>query len=189
MLDVSTCGIVDSNLSISGPFLCDLHAPERQNQDKPQLMETKKTRLSGALQNLSHSFVVRSIKRLFFDKAFLRFAAVGLANTAVGFSLIVFAMYVLQLNYALANVAGYAVGLVMSYFLNRYWTFRSRGKMRTEMPRFLAVFAGSYLVQFLLVIAMREHLRFDKLVAQAVGIAAFTLCSYLGHRLWTYAAA
>ena len=56
----------------------------------------------------------------------LRFGLVGLLNTAIGLGTI----YVLQLgfgvDYRLANTAGYALGIVNSFVLNRIWTFKSR---------------------------------------------------------------
>lgn len=70
-----------------------------------------------------------------------RFGAVGLVNTAAGLGLIWLAMALGAAPLA-ANALGYAVGLAISFTLNRRWTFGRDGPAgRGEMLRFAATFA------------------------------------------------
>jgi putative flippase GtrA len=72
---------------------------------------------------------------------FARFALVGVGNTA--FSYVVFRLVLRALG-DLTGAAGiaygicYAAGFALSFTLNRSWTFRSTGRARAELVRFLA---------------------------------------------------
>ena len=85
-----------------------------------------------------------------FDPTFFRFILVGLVNTAVGYG-VMFGLYNLTpLNtwgsrgQWIASAANYLVGSVVSFFLNKHFTFRSREKggggapLRIEHHRVLA---------------------------------------------------
>jgi putative flippase GtrA len=53
----------------------------------------------------------------------VKFAVVGVANTVVGLAAIYLCKWLLGFNDALANITGYTVGLIISFLLNRGWTF------------------------------------------------------------------
>lgn len=73
-----------------------------------------------------------------------RYGLVGLANTAIGYGLILLGLY-LGLGDYRANVLGYAVGLCFSFFANRRFTFDRRGAAsRAEIGRFLLCFSIAY---------------------------------------------
>ena len=68
---------------------------------------------------------------------FLRFAAVGVANTAITFLVYSLCTAFLHVPAAGANVIGWIAGFINSFLLNRVWTFRDReGAARQTMPRF-----------------------------------------------------
>jgi putative flippase GtrA len=75
---------------------------------------------------------------------FSRFLVVGLFNTLLGYSVIFACMYLARIVPEISNVAGYAVGLIASYVLNKNYTFNSKTNNPQEMIRFLAVFGIAY---------------------------------------------
>jgi putative flippase GtrA len=121
---------------------------------------------------------LRSLLRL----KLLRFLMVGLANTALGLSVIYFAKLVLRLDDVVANAMGYALGLLASYALNSAWTFDYRGRNVTAIGKFLAAFLISYGVNLLTVWCLIQA-SVNSYVAQAAGIPPYTLCFYLLCRL------
>lgn len=71
----------------------------------------------------------------------LRFVITGAANSAFGFAIILVALW-FGLGDVLANLTGYAGGLLLGFVTNRYWTFEVRGPVRlAEVARYLAGFA------------------------------------------------
>ena len=90
-------------------------------------------------------------------KQLFRFAAVGMVNTGLGYAVIFACMYLAGLGAVTSNVAGYAVGLVVSYLLNRIYTFRSAAPPRREIVRFVSIFLLAYLANLgVLVLLIRQ---------------------------------
>lgn len=69
----------------------------------------------------------------------LRFALVGGFNTALDFVLLFLLVYAAHLNTYLSNVISTGICLVISFFLNKKWTFRSDGDARGQFVAFLVV--------------------------------------------------
>ncbi|MFD1884189.1 GtrA family protein [Paenibacillus wenxiniae] len=68
----------------------------------------------------------------------IRFAAVGVSNTAIDF--IVFMLLQHWTGVAAAQIIGYSAGTANSYYWNRKWTFaRGKGWDGGELLRFLLV--------------------------------------------------
>jgi putative flippase GtrA len=113
---------------------------------------------------------------------FARFAAVGVVNTAIGLTCIFAAKALLGWGDLSANAAGYAVGLVASFALNRSWTFRDHGRISPALLRFLIAFLVAYLANLAMVFALRDLAGVDAYVAQAAGIVPYTALFFLFSR-------
>ena len=70
----------------------------------------------------------------------LRFVAVGLANTATTFATVWGLRHATGASVGVASAAGYAVGMVQGFVLNRGWTFAGRdGRIGRQATGFVAV--------------------------------------------------
>ncbi len=85
---------------------------------------------------------MRDKLRALLDPTLFRFILVGLVNTAVGYG-VMFGLYNLaglhtwgDTGYWLSSAANYIVGSVVSFFLNKHFTFRSREKGAGVVLRF-----------------------------------------------------
>lgn len=118
----------------------------------------------------------------------VRFGLVGLANTATS-ACIIFAAIHLGAGDYLANAMGYAVGLCLSFVLNRGWTFRVTGAVRaSELVRFGAVVGLSYLVNLTVLTVMREHGFRESVVGQGAAMVAYTICFFVLSRRYVFRA-
>ena len=64
----------------------------------------------------------------FFDRQFLKFCLVGVANTLVG-TAVMYALYNLaHCGYWFSSAMNYVVGSIVSYFLNKYFTFKAASR-------------------------------------------------------------
>jgi putative flippase GtrA len=134
---------------------------------------------------------------------FLRYALVGLANTAAGMSISLLLLNAARCSYWTATAAGTAAGVALSYALNRRLTFRSRAPVAATLPRFLLVAAGCYAAAYGSGLALGPLLaRFldasggfslsalpSRLASNAevlVGSAVYAALGYAGHRHWTF---
>jgi putative flippase GtrA len=116
----------------------------------------------------------------------IRFLLVGSINTAIGFFFIIVAMEVLKLDYRLANAVGYTIGCLVSFFLNRTWTFRHSGTWWSSAMRWFIVVGICYGLNLIAVIFIREVLHVDALLAQVGGAVVYTSASFIGGKLFAF---
>lgn len=118
--------------------------------------------------------------------AFIRYLLVGVVNTLVGLGTIYFAMYFLGMRIAFANAAGYLVGILVSFILNRNWTFGSQGPVAPSFLRFLLVLVVGYVANLVTVLFVHTRLELNAYVAQAIGIVPYTAIGFLGSRYFVF---
>ena len=128
----------------------------------------------------------------FFDKRFLKFCLVGVANTLIG-SGVMYAFYNLaNCSYWFSSAMNYVVGSVVSYFLNKYFTFRSNARSWGEIARFAVNIAVCYLIAYGVARPL-VHAVFSSLsetandnLAMLAGMVIFTALNYLGQRFFAF---
>jgi putative flippase GtrA len=112
---------------------------------------------------------------------FAKYVVVGLANTLCGL-LIIYAMkFFAGASDVQANVVGYAAGLVISFLLNRSWTFQYGGSNARAFFRFAVVMMVAYALNLVTVLAAIK-LGVNGYVAQAMGIVPYTAFGYLASK-------
>ena len=118
-----------------------------------------------------------------------RFGSVGLLNTAISLSV----MMGLEMGFgtlpALANLAGYAVGLMSGFLLSRRFVFRSTGSSRSTVPRYLLTVAGGFCLNQLVLALALDVLGAGALnhaVAQLCAMASYTLSTFFVCRFWVF---
>ena len=79
---------------------------------------------------------------------FLKFLIVGVVNTIVGSGLMFFLYNVFSLSYWLSSVANYIAGGIVSYFLNKYFTFKNSQKSINQIILFGFTVAFCYLIAY-----------------------------------------
>jgi putative flippase GtrA len=125
---------------------------------------------------------------MIFDRTLLKFILVGIVNTIVGAG-IMFVMYnVFGLGYWISSASNYIFGSVLSFFLNKYWTFNVRKRSLFIVVSFAVNIAVSYFLAYKMArmaihFALAEHSqKFRDNVAMLAGICIFTGLNYLGQR-------
>jgi putative flippase GtrA len=119
-------------------------------------------------------------------KQFARYLAVGIANTLFGYVLIFGFMFVAGWSPEASNVAGYSIGLITSYLLNRSITFRSINQRGSEFLRFVAVFLISFGANFAALWVMLHVLGVEDWIAQIVAGFFYVGMSYLLNRAFVF---
>jgi putative flippase GtrA len=116
-------------------------------------------------------------------KAFT-FAVVGVLNTAIGLSIIYYLRTVTG-NEVLANISGYGLGFVISYYLNGKITFSHRIKDLKTFLRFLSAFLIAWSVNITIVLFFISQKYFPGL-SHIIGMPAFTIIFYLLSRYYVF---
>lgn len=130
----------------------------------------------------------------FFDPSMLRFLLVGVVNTLVGAG-IMFLLYNLAgCSYWLSSAANYIVGGVVSYFLNKYYTFKNTERSWRQVLRFALNVAVCWLLAYGIAkpLALRLLAGFDERLqtnaAMLAGLCLYTALNYLGQRFFAFRA-
>jgi putative flippase GtrA len=128
------------------------------------------------------------IKAPLFDKVFLKFIFVGIVNTLTG-SAIMFILYnIAGVGYWFSSAANYVAGSILSFFLNKYFTFNVRQWSAFMVFAFIVNIAICYGIAYgIAKPAMNYLLRNSPLnirenAALFTGMCLFTGINYLGQR-------
>ena len=115
----------------------------------------------------------------------LRFCAVGVLNTAVSLTTIWSSMYFLGLSAVASNAAGYAVGIGISFVVNRRWTFGDAGAGLDGFGKWLAVCGAGYAANVAVLVVL-EAAGADGYAAQVPAMIVYTAVTFLGSRLYVF---
>lgn len=127
-----------------------------------------------------------------FDEKLWKFLLVGVLNTLVGNGLMFLLYNLAGAGYWTATAVSYALASVMSYFLNRYFTFKYREDGFAVVLRFALNIAVCYslaygiakpLIKWLLSgasVTVRDN------VAMLAGMCLFVGFNYLGQRFFAF---
>ena len=135
-----------------------------------------------------------------FDPTFFRFILVGLVNTAVGYG-VMFGLYNLaglhtwgDAGYWISSAANYIVGSVVSFFLNKHFTFRNREKGAEVVLRFVLNISVCWLLAYGLAqpvmgwllggFGLSEQLQGN--LTMLFGSGLFVILNYFGQRFFAF---
>lgn len=131
--------------------------------------------------------------RTLVDAKLVKFLLVGVINTLVG-TAIMFGLYNLAgWSYWVSSATNYILTSILSFFLNKYFTFRSNGNSAREILRFAVNIAVCYGIAYgvakpftLWVLSSATETMRDN-VAMLVGMCLFTGLNYIGQRFFAFA--
>lgn len=93
-----------------------------------------------------------------------RFLFVGSASVAVDLAVYTLLTTMVSRNWALSKGLSYACGIMVGFFGNKFWTFRSRRRSVTEPARYLLLYALTLLLNIgcnhLALLAMGGEMKF-----------------------------
>ncbi|MBN9241970.1 MAG: GtrA family protein [Mesorhizobium sp.] len=115
----------------------------------------------------------------------LRFGAVGLLNTALGYAVIL-AGLAMGWGDVASNATGYAAGLVTGFLLNRSWTFRSGGGLR-QACRYMLAFLVCYCANLAVLAAARSIGFVESPFAHLAGIGVYSALFYFCSARYVFA--
>lgn len=130
------------------------------------------------------------MKKLF-DASMWKFLLVGVANTLLSAVI----MFLLEgLGYWPSTAIAYVAGSVMSFFLNRHFTFQSKAPFWPSVLRFAINVAVCYLIAYSLAQPLAELILgwiglpaiWVERLAKLGGMVLFTCLNYFGQRFFAF---
>lgn len=132
------------------------------------------------------------MKTQLFDKTVIKFLAVGVVNTLVGCGTMFLLYNLAHCSYWVSSAANYVVGGIVSFFLNKYFTFQNKTWEWSQVWKFAANVTVCYLLGYGLAKSLVLHLlagqavNVQENVAMLVGMCLYTGLNYLGQRFFAF---
>lgn len=136
------------------------------------------------------------------DKTALKFLLVGVINTLVGTGVMFVFYNVCGFGYWFSSASNYVVGSIVSYLLNKYFTFQSKTNSLKSIIKFVVNISVCYFVAYgaakplvyWVCDVFRENVRFfsflnDKWcdnLAMLAGMGIFVVLNYIGQRFFVF---
>ena len=133
-----------------------------------------------------------------FDPTFFRFIVVGVINTLVGYG-VMFGLYNLaglhtwgDAGYWISSAANYIIGSIVSFFLNKHFTFQNKERGWAQVGRFALTVAVCWLIAYgvakpLALWALSgQSGKIQENVALLVGMVLYTGLNYFGQRFFAF---
>lgn len=126
------------------------------------------------------------------DGTLLRFLLVGVINTLVGCGTMFLLYNLARWSYWASSAANYIVGGIVSFFLNKYFTFRKKEWSWSQVFRFACNVAVCWLLAYGIAKPLVLHLMegqsvwLQENVAMFVGMCLYTALNYLGQRFFAF---
>lgn len=122
------------------------------------------------------------------DKTTIKFILVGIINTLVGTAVMLILYNVCHANYWFSSAMNYIVGSVVSYFLNKYFTFQNSEKSVKQVIRFVVNITICYLIAYGIAKPLVRFLlsgcstNIQDNVAMLAGMCFFVGLNYIGQK-------
>lgn len=127
-----------------------------------------------------------------FDKTFWKFIMVGIVNTLFG-TAVMFSFYnLLHFSYWVSSAANYIFGSILSYFLNKHFTFQNKSRSWKTVLKFVVNISVCYLVAYGVAKPAVSWLLVDASTsiqengAMLVGMGLFVILNYFGQRFFAF---
>lgn len=118
-------------------------------------------------------------------KRFLKFGTVGVFNTLITlFSFTLF--YYFGINYLLAHVMGYALGVLNSFYWNKKWVFKDNRKKSATFYKFIAVNLVTLGIHTLLLYLLVSNAGLQPVLANLLATGASLLINFFLNSKWTF---
>jgi len=109
---------------------------------------------------------------------FIKYLTVGLVNTLVGYGVFFLLVQYSKIYPEIANAIGYALALIVAFSLNRMFVFKSTVQNSKALPRFIAAFCLSFLINQLVLVLFLRLLKWPAEVSQIPAMVSYTLVFY-----------
>lgn len=134
----------------------------------------------------------RILDKFILDKTIWKFILVGIINTVFGTALSLVLLNVFRLSYEISTISDYVFGSILSYFLNKYFTFQNKEHNLMIVVKFIVNIVVCYVVAYgvakyavVFVLSSQKKIVQDN-IALLFGKCLFVFLNYFGQRFFAF---
>lgn len=127
-----------------------------------------------------------------FAPDFYKFVLVGVANTVFGTGIMFVFYHVFHFSYWVSSASNYIFGSILSYVLNRIFTFQNKERTEKTLPRFVVNIVLCYLLAYGAAKPFIAHalsdfsINIQENIAMLTGMCLFVGLNYIGQRFFVF---
>lgn len=135
---------------------------------------------------------MNNILHKLFDRTFWKFMVVGIINTIFGTGIMFIFYNVFHFSYWISSASNYFFGSILSYVLNRLFTFRSDESNMKTLPKFIVNISFCYLMAYGIAKPVASYLllgvtqAIQENIAMLIGMCLFVCLNYIGQRYFVF---
>lgn len=132
------------------------------------------------------------LSRFGIDYKAIKFIIVGVINTLFGSGLMFLMYNFTNVGYYVSSFSNYFFGSIMSYFLNKYFTFNYKKKSWKTIVNFILNITFCYLLAYglakniITLILKGYSLKFIDNISMLFGMGMFVILNYYGQRYFVF---
>lgn len=136
---------------------------------------------------------MNNLLKKYLSYSFAKFLIVGVVNTIIGL-LVMFVLYnKLKLGYWPSTSLGYIIGGIVSYLLNKNYTFNYKEYSFNNVIKFISVLVVCYILAYsvakkvilyiIIMCNLNINSKVSEQIAMILGLCIYTVLNYIGQRL------
>jgi len=148
------------------------------------------------LKYIDHVITLYEHRRLWLAK-YLKFAFVGGIGTILNLIVFWISVEIFFTHFLWASVIAFCVGATNNYILNRYWTFRSKGKIPVQYTQFMIISVAGLLLNLILLWGIvktflpalgivEDKASLILTLAQFIAIFLVSIINFIANSVWTF---
>jgi len=116
----------------------------------------------------------------------VKYGLVGLLGTALHFGALLVLVEALRMHPVPASAAGFILVVIVSYLLNRKWTFQATASGWKPLLKYLIVSASGLLINISILYVTVDLLQWHYLIGQSLVVVAVPLSNFAFNYYWTF---
>ncbi len=122
-----------------------------------------------------------------FQRQFIRFAIVGIASNAVLYAAYLLLTLIIGLEHKLAMTGVYISGVILTFLINRSWSFQHDGAAHSAFVRYISAYVIGYFINLGVLWLAVDYFHLPHQLVQAGAIFLVAICMFLLHKYWVFA--
>jgi dolichol-phosphate mannosyltransferase len=157
-----------------------------------------KSKLGGGeyLRYIDHVIMLYEYRKPWLSK-YIKFSAIGGLGAVINTAILWTASVIFFVHYRSASVLAFSVAATSNYFMNRKWTYRSKGSLPKQYSQFLAVSAFGLVLNLIILTVIidgampafdigKDKARIYLVVANLITIFIVSIFNFLVNSVWTF---
>ena len=115
----------------------------------------------------------------------IKYISIGVYSNVILYCIYIFFTKI-GIGYKVSMTSLYLIGMLQTFFLNKYWTFGNNDKILKNLWRYLLAYGAVYLINLSMLFYLVDILKFDHVIIQGILIVVLALFLFVFQKYWIF---